>query len=443
MNELSINETSTPQRKIILSRYCRENIQLGDQFTCQYFNQCRSSHQGIFYEGQLHHVGNHYDMSTSGLPFQVMVVGQEYGHGPSLVSMDDRSQMVLVQTGLNKTFANRNPHMRGTTSALRQLFGIPLGGDHSDEYLQSPGGERFHIFDAFALVNYLLCSAVSLGEGRRGKSTSIMRKNCLVHFKNAIEILEPTVVVVQGKSFWASVQNAFSKLKKINDALYSAEINHQKVMIAVFTHPSTPDNTHNWGRDAKTPYLLGTVVPTIQFIRQELLTTSTPKGGFSMPSNSEPTPILSNSISEQPTYNEIFDLIKAGLIQRFLPNILQRKPDFRYSHRNRMQIMLDRISGSHYQITFMRDRYEFALHFESSPPISLTRRKAFDPHLQELTSQVGQLVKSGPIENKGWMGVWYERKVEMIDQEKVKLYIDQFSKFISATFPILAKLYYL
>jgi hypothetical protein len=441
MDGLSFYPTLTAQRRLILDRYLSENVLVGKHFICPFYKQCRDSHPDIFYEGQLHHVGNHYDGSIAGNPYRVMVVGQEYGHDPSLVSMDDRSQMVLEQTGIEKTFSNRNPHMRGTTSVLRLLFGIPLGGDHSEEFLHSPDGERFHLFDAFALVNYLLCSAVSADEGRRGKSRSIMRRNCLFHFRKAVEILEPTVMVVQGKSYWASIQAAFSRLNKISDVLYTAEINHQKVMIAVFAHPSTPDNKHNWGRDAKTPYLLEVVVPTITTIRKELSITSVSKGEFMTLPNSEPSNQPSSSRTQNQPYDIIFEQIQAGLIQRFPTQVTYRKPEFEHSTPNRMRIKLDRIKGSHYEICFRQGYYEFALHFESTPPMNLERRQAFDPHLHELTKHVGPLVKSGPLENKGRMRVWYEHNREPINQEKIMLYVDEYSRFIAATFPILAKVY--
>ena len=248
-------------------------------------------------------------------------------------------------------------------------------------------------------------------------------------------------MIVQGKSYWASIKNAFSNLNKITDTLYMAEINQQKINIAVFTHPSTPDNIHNWGRDAKTPYLLDTVVPTIKLIRQELLIEPGPKGEHIMPPISETSPQPFHSQSEKPDYDFIFEQIKAGLIERFLPEITYRKPKFEHSTPNRMRIYMDRVTGSHYQITFMRDRYEFALHFESTPAMSLQRRQAFDPYVQDFTRQIGISVKTGKIENKGWMGVWYDRKLETIDLEKIKLYVDQYSRFIAATFPILLKLY--
>ena len=56
--------------------------------------------------------------------------------------------------------------MRGTTSALRALFGNGLGTDRGGEYVEPVNGRRFHIFDGFALVNRLLCSASPTNRSR-------------------------------------------------------------------------------------------------------------------------------------------------------------------------------------------------------------------------------------------------------------------------------------
>ena len=138
--------------------------------------------------------------------------------------MVERSLIVLEQTGLKKPFSNRIPHMRGTTNVLRLLFGVHLGGEHTDQFLQFVNGDKFHLLDAFSPVNNVLCSAVSADEGRRGKSTPIIPRNCWGHFKKAIEILKSTVVIVLGKSYWASIQNAFTNLNKITDTLYTTVI---------------------------------------------------------------------------------------------------------------------------------------------------------------------------------------------------------------------------
>ena len=441
MNDLKVELGSSARRKMDLKEYFYEQVIYEDRFVCPLSAQCKASHKDIFYEGQLHHVGNHYDISIFDKPFRVMVVGQEYGHGPSHVSMEDRSKMVLEQTGFQKSFSRRNPHMRGTTSVLRLLFGIPLGREHSDEYLHSIDGDKFHLFDSFALVNYLLCSAVSSKEGRRGKSTPIMRRNCLGYFNKTVEILDPNVIVVQGKAYWASIQKAFNKLLQISDTLFKAEINQHIVLIAVFTHPSTPDNSHNWGRDEKTKYLLETVVPTIELIRQDLIPHIDTKGVLAMTPIYQSQTRSSPSNDKNPSYDTIFEQIQAGLNHKFPPGVTFHNPSFEHSAPNRLRIFLDEIKGSHYEICFRRAYYEFALHFESTPALNLERRQPFDSSLDVLTNIVGILVRSGPLENKGRMRIWYEQKHEPIDRGKIIQYIDLYSRFITATFPILLKVY--
>ena len=269
-SKFSFHPKNTKQRKDELIAYFQERVFFEKCFVCYSYSACKKSHSGEFYKGQLHHVGKFYDVTACEQPYRIAVIGQEYGHPPSNVSMDERREMVVEDTGQRKTFTQRNPHMRGTTSVLRLLYDIPLGKDHKSEFLQPTPDLKFHIYDAFALVNYLLCSAVSKDEGSRGKSTRVMKKNCLVHFLAALDILEPTVIIVQGKGFWKWVKQAFDEMDQVTNELFRAKINNIRVLIAVFTHPSTPNNKHNWGRSYNTSYLLDTVVPTVEKIKQEL-----------------------------------------------------------------------------------------------------------------------------------------------------------------------------
>jgi hypothetical protein len=266
-DHISFNLQKTIERIATLDTYFKTRVMENDRFTCLNFPACRKSHLGTFYEGQLHHVGSYYDAYVNNHPFRIIVVGQEYGGEPSLVSLSVRRQMVLNKTGLHKTFTQRNPHMRGTTSALRLLYGLPLSVDHASEFLQS-SSEHCHLFDAFALVNYLLCSAVQEGEGRRGKATETMLEACQPHFKKAIEILEPTVMVVQSKGFWIWIKRSFDRVAKLSNELYQAFLGKNQTLVAVFAHPSTPNNIHNWGRSVNTIYLLDTVTPTLNKIRE-------------------------------------------------------------------------------------------------------------------------------------------------------------------------------
>jgi hypothetical protein len=79
------------------------------------------------------HVGRRYDLAIGGRPLRVVVVGQESGwpKGPGArrwgrrVSLETRYEVVHDISGLQRRYraegghSGRNPHMRGTTQALR------------------------------------------------------------------------------------------------------------------------------------------------------------------------------------------------------------------------------------------------------------------------------------------------------------------------------------
>lgn len=87
------------------------------------------------------------------------------------------------------------------TSTLRLLLGRETGDDKAGEWLFGD-----HIFDGFALVNYLLCTVLKdprseeAHGGGKGYSSPAMRHNCAHHFLRTMEILEPTVIVVHGRT---------------------------------------------------------------------------------------------------------------------------------------------------------------------------------------------------------------------------------------------------
>jgi hypothetical protein len=165
----------------------------------------------------------------------------------------------------------RNPYMRGTTSVLRLLFGLGLGRNHDAEFLRFTDGAYCHLFDAFALVNYLLCSAVVAGS-TQGKSTSVMRRNCRQHFRRALDILAPTVIVVQGKGFWPSVRASFDAVRHVDGPLYEVPLSDTRALALSFTHPSA-HYPHNWGTNESTPYLLDVVAAVVEQVHNELFGT--------------------------------------------------------------------------------------------------------------------------------------------------------------------------
>ena len=247
----------TQERIARLDDYIRENLLSDGSFICGSFDECRASRCGFpFYEGQMSHVGKHYDLEVNGRPTRIVVVGQEYGHKPSCVDLVHRSEMIADSA--NARFKRRNPHMRGTTFLLRLLFGREPGKDKEGERLLQDLDS--HIFDGFALVNYLLCSALQKSRKARGNSSETMRRNCVSHFLRTLEILEPTVVIAQGKGVRQWMRHAL-KLPVRASTAESIDFNGRSIDLINLTHPAA------WGKwnwaNLSSSYLTGTIAPII------------------------------------------------------------------------------------------------------------------------------------------------------------------------------------
>ena len=250
-----------------LDKYFKDNVLNDSAFICPSFKKCKSSFSGNFYEGQLHHIGKYYDLTLNNKPFRIVVVGKEYGYNHRHYSLDKRygNPEEDVRGGLIK-YRKINPHMKGTTSLLRLLFGIPLGFDVKKEYIVI-NDSKFHIYDGYVLVNYHLCSAVIPGT-TKSRPTKQMEKNCFKHFHKTLTVLEPTIIAVQGKTIWNPVSQAFDSIHQISDSLFKARIGRQESFLCFFSHPSSWGDL-NWGKNEPTPYLIETVVPTVKNILQE------------------------------------------------------------------------------------------------------------------------------------------------------------------------------
>ena len=250
-----------------LDKYFKDNVLNDSDFICPSFKECKSSFSGNFYEGQLHYIGKYYDLTLNEKPFRIVVVGKEYGYDYRHYSLDKRygNPKEDARGGLLE-YRDLNPHMKGTTSLLRLLFGIPLGFDVKEEYIVA-NNSKFHIYDGYALVNYHLCSAVIPGT-TKSRPTKQMQNNCFKHFQKALTVLEPTIIAVQGKTIWDPVSRAFDSTEQIADSLFKARIGRQESFLCYFSHPSAWGD-ENWGRNEPTEYLIETVVPKVKNILQE------------------------------------------------------------------------------------------------------------------------------------------------------------------------------
>jgi len=272
---LRADPEATARRRDALKAYMDEHVLGPGGFCCASYAACRGSTRDDdrFFEGQLSHLGHHYDLSLDGRPLRVVVVGQENGAPPegvdgSCISMDRRYRQIHDGSGLERRYyagggyRARNPHMRGTTSALRIIFGKGRGSDWEDEFIQDADGEPFHLFDAFALVNVLLCSNFH-AERNTGASTKTMRRNCLRHFAATIKILEPTLMVLQGVGVQDWIAPVLGLMEERTPHLAEANLADARVVVCRFSHPAAHGNL-SWGNRPDAPYLLQVVEPTLR-----------------------------------------------------------------------------------------------------------------------------------------------------------------------------------
>ena len=272
---LRADPEATARRRDALKAYMDEHVLGPGGFCCALYAACRGSTRDDdrFFEGQLSHLGHHYDLHLDGRPLRVVVVGQENGAprqgvDPSCISLAERYEQIHGRSGLERRYRAggghraRNPHMRGTTSALRIIFGKGLGKNWEEEFIQDADGEPFHIFDAFALVNVLLCSNFH-ADKNTGASTKTMRRNCLSHFAATIKILEPTLLVLQGEGVQDWIAPVLGLMEERTPHLAEANFADARVVVCRFSHPAAHLNL-SWGNRLDAPYLLQVVEPTFR-----------------------------------------------------------------------------------------------------------------------------------------------------------------------------------
>ena len=155
--------------------------------------------------------------------------------------------------------------MRGVTSALRLAVGREPGADRDGEHLRLDGARSpVHLFDAYAMANMRLCSAVVSGT-KKSLGNPTMSRNCApVTWQRRSTILEPTLCIVQGVEVYKALTALMSRRRQIAPHLEQARIAGVDTLVAAFTHPSAMRLTDHWGRLTSAPYLYETVVPTIK-----------------------------------------------------------------------------------------------------------------------------------------------------------------------------------
>jgi hypothetical protein len=210
----------------------------------------------------------------------LVVVGQESGYDKNRpefrrrVTVEARYRQVYELSGRQSRYyardgkEGRNPHMKGTTSALRVIFGKGLDTDYDGEWVHPANGEPFHIFDGFALVNRLLCSAGPLGTSS-GAPTPTMLTNCRGHFAKTLSYLRPTVLIFQSSPAAANWTSIFTSTHTIRAGLlHEAQLEQTRTLVCTFSHPTARDIEGKpplrWGDQLTRPYLTNVVEPTLR-----------------------------------------------------------------------------------------------------------------------------------------------------------------------------------
>lgn len=255
---LSVDRAASDERKARLAAYLSANVwNSNDGFICASASVCRSSAHNrgaAFYEAQSHMVGPSYDLSVSGKPYRVVVLPMETGEPKQHRTLDQRTQDVLDSGKL--TFRQRNQHMQGVTFALRLAFGLPV--ESAIERIEFGDGSTAHLFEAYAMTNLLLCSAVEAGTFN-SKATGPMRKSCSRHTRATIGILEPTIVISQGKGALAkSLEATLGVTDWKSPDVATCDLDGHRFVWVSLRHPSRG----NW-HSLKCSYLHEVAVPAI------------------------------------------------------------------------------------------------------------------------------------------------------------------------------------
>lgn len=253
----SVDRAASRQRTARLESYLSASVwNPRDGFVCKSASGCHSSAEKVgasFYEAQGHMVGPCFDTRVDGTAHRVVVLPMETGEPKQHRTVKQRTQDVLDSGNL--TFGQRNQHMRGVTFALRLAFGLPVEAD--TEQIHFDDGSTAHLFDAYAMTNLLLCSAVDHGTAK-SRATGIMRKSCSRHLRATLEILQPTLVISQGAGLDKTLSDTLGVTQKVTPNVATCDLDGNRFVWVSLRHPSRG----NWS-SLKCAYLHETVVPAI------------------------------------------------------------------------------------------------------------------------------------------------------------------------------------
>lgn len=256
----AVDHSTSQRKRQELEDYFAKNVWNDDEgFVCLSGKMCRTSAlkkpDASFYEGQGQAVGSSYVVHEDGTPLRVLVIPMEYGTTRRGVSWEERSKE--VEKAGEKPFKNLNPHMRGVLFTLQLAYGLPVGESGATKLPSATEAASPHLFEAYAMVNMLWCSAVKTGS-MSSRSTGMMRASCARHMRATIDILQPTLVISQGTGLDETLRSSLGVREPINENVALCELDGQRFVWSSLRHP-----TLSW-HSTKYPYFDEVVRPTIE-----------------------------------------------------------------------------------------------------------------------------------------------------------------------------------
>lgn len=188
--KFEIDRAESNRKRDELETYFADKVWNDDDgFVCLSREMCRASAlkktDTSFYAGQGQAVGSSYEIRENGVPLRVLVIPMEYGTTSEGVSWAERSKE--VEKAGDKPFKKLNPHMRGVLFTLQLAYGLPVGESGATQLPSGTEGASPQLFETYAMVNMLWCSAVKTG-GMSSRSTGMMRASCARHMRATIDI---------------------------------------------------------------------------------------------------------------------------------------------------------------------------------------------------------------------------------------------------------------
>lgn len=206
---------------------------------CPYYNECSSSISGRnksrFYRTR---IGSNYDNE----PIKILVVGQE--------DVGEAKEYICCEPCTMEE-AGYNPHYLRTFYSVAHILlnEDELPEDYSKQNMCYPQFEELR--HSFALTNYYKCVFSDNANNSNINHSKIMERNCSENLIKEIEILNPDILIMQGKNhktFWNNINyeevpNTLKTIlinnKNYEIGLYKTTINGKTTYIVDSYHPTS------------------------------------------------------------------------------------------------------------------------------------------------------------------------------------------------------------